>query len=192
MTGLEILEGLSFVDPRYIAEAENARFQKGTSWMRWLSLAACLCILIVGAFAYAQVMRQSTKDALTEMSMAPAAAEPDTSAQMNDSAQAAGSEEGVPESAEAPVRALPSVASVVLRVTKLREGGFEAIVVEDTDLLEAGMQVRVVLEDGVYGADQTDLNMGTDALLLAENSTYDPETKTLYAVSLSPAEPGKE
>lgn len=188
MTGLEILEGLSFVDPRYIAEAENARFQKGTSWMKWLSMAACLCIVTVGVFAYGQVMRQSTKDALTEMSAAPAAAP-----EMNDKAEAAGSEECAPEATEAPAGEQKPIASAVLRVTKLREDGFEAVVEEGTDLLEAGMQVRVVLADGVYGASQTDtesgtLNIGPDALLLAENGTYDPETNTLYVVEISPAE----
>lgn len=188
MTGLEILEGLSFVDPRYIAEAENARFQKGTSWMKWLSMAACLCILIIGAFAYGQVMGRSTKDALTEMSMAPAAAP-----EMNDKAEAAGSEECAPEAAEAPAGEQKPIASAVLRVTKLRENGFEAVVEEGTELLEAGMQVRVVLADGVYGAGQTDTESGTlniepDALLLAENGTYDPETNTLYVTEVFPSE----
>ena len=183
MTGLEILEGLSFVDPRYIAEAENARFQKGPAWMKWLSMAACLCILIVGAFAYGQVMGRSTKDALTEMSMAPAAAP-----EMNGKAEAAGSEECAPESAEIEAGELQPVASAVLRVTKLREDGFEAVVEENTDLLEAGMQVLVILKDPVYGAGQSDLAICPDALLLAENGTYDPETNTLYVSEISPAE----
>ena len=187
MTGLEILEGLSFVDPRYIAEAENARFQKGPAWMKWLSMAACLCILIVGAFAYGQVMGRSTKDALTEMSMAPAA-----SPEMNGKAEAAGSEECAPESAEIEAGELQPVASAVLRVTKLREDGFEAVVEENTDLLEAGMQVLVILDLGqTYGTNQaaaSDLHIGPDALLLAENGTYDPETNTLYVSEISPAE----
>ena len=185
MTGLEILEGLSYVDPRFIAEAENARPGTATPWRKWLSLAACLCILVVGAFAFGQMLPLSSKDAFVA---APEAAAPEAAPEMNDIPEAAGSETCAPESAEITAGERQSVASAVLRVTELREDGFEAVVEEDTDLLEAGMQVRVVLEDGVYGAGQTDLNMGPDALLLAENATYDPETNTLYVTEISPAE----
>ena len=106
---------------------------------------------------------------------------------MNDKSEAAVSEECAPEAAEIPVGGQP-VASAVLRVTKLREDGFEAVVEKDTDLLEAGMQVLVILKDEVYGAGQSDLNIGPDALLLAENAAYDPETNTLYVTEISPAE----
>ena len=50
------------------------------------------------------------------------------------------------------------------------------------------MQVLVILKDEVYGAGQSDLNIGPDALLLAENAAYDPETNTLYVTEISPAE----
>lgn len=191
MTGLELLEGLSFVDERFIDEAENARFQKGTSWMKWLSVAACLCILIVGAFAFGQMLPQISKDAFEAV---PEAAAPEAAPEMNDETEAAGSEECAPESAEITAGELQSVASAVLRVTKLREEGFEAVVEENTNLLEAGMPVLVIIDpDRVYGAGQTDaanrdLNIGPDALLLAENATYDPETNTLYVTEISPAE----
>lgn len=184
MTGLEILEGLSYVDPRFVAEAENARPGTATPWRKWLSLVACLCILVVGAFAYGQVM-QGAEKAYTS---APEAAAPEAAPEMNDKSEGAVSEECAPESAEITTGERQSVASAVLRVTKLREDGFEAVVEENTDLLEAGMQVRVVLEDGVYGAGQSALNIGPDALLQTENAAYDPETNTLYVTEISPAE----
>ena len=179
MTGLELLEGLSFVDERFIQEAENARLGRSIPWMKWLSVAACLCILIVGAFAFGQMLPQRAKDAFE--------AAPEAAPEMNDKAEAAVSEECAPEAAEIPVGGQP-VASAVLRVTELREGGFTAVVEKDTDLLEAGMQVLVILKDAVYGAGQSDLNIGPDALLLAENAAYDPETNTLYVTEISPAE----
>ena len=189
MTGLEILEGLSYVDPRFIAEAENARPAKSTPLRKWLSLAACLCILVAGAFAYGQVM-QGAEKAYTS---APEAAAPEAAPEMNDKSEGAVSEECAPESAQIAAGVLHPVASAVLRVTELREDGFEAVVEEDTDLLEAGMQVLVILKDEVYGTGQTDaanrdLNIGPDALLLAENAAYDPETNTLYVTEISPAE----
>ena len=179
MTGLELLEGLSFVDERFIQEAENARLGRSIPWMKWLSVAACLCILVVGAFAFGQMLPQRAKDAFE--------AAPEAAPEMNDKAEAAVSEECAPEAAEIPVGSQP-VASAVLRVTKLREDGFEAVVEKDTDLLEAGMQVLVILKDAVYGAGQSDLNIGPDALLLAENAAYDPETNTLYVTEISPTE----
>ena len=184
MTGLELLEGLSFVDERFIQEAENARLGRSIPWMKWLSVAACLCILVVGAFAFGQMLPQRAKDAFEA---APEAAAPEAAPEMNDKSEAAVSEECAPEAAEIPVGGQP-VASAVLRVTELREGGFTAVVEKDTDLLEAGMQVLVILKDEVYGAGQSDLNIGPDALLLAENAAYDPETNTLYVTEISPAE----
>lgn len=185
MTGLELLEGLSFVDERFIQEAENARLGRSIPWMKWLSVAACLCILIVGAFAFGQMLPQRAKDAFVA---APEAAAPEAAPEMNDKSEAAGSEECAPEAAEIEAGELQPVASAVLRVTELREGGFTAVVEKDTDLLEAGMQVLVILKDAVYGAGQSDLNIGPDALLLAENAAYDPETNTLYVTEISPAE----
>ena len=185
MTGLELLEGLSFVDERFIQEAENARLGRSIPWMKWLSVAACLCILIVGAFAFGQMLPQRAKDAFEA---APEAAAPEAAPEMNDKAEAAVSEECAPEAAEIEAGELQPVASAVLRVTKLREDGFEAVVEKDTDLLETGMQVLVILKDAVYGAGQSDLNIGPDALLLAENAAYDPETNTLYVTEISPAE----
>lgn len=185
MTGLELLEGLSFVDERFIQEAENARLGRSIPWMKWLSVAACLCILIVGAFAFGQMLPQRAKDAFEA---APEAAAPEAAPEMNDKSEAAVSEECAPEAAEIEAGELQPVASAVLRVTKLREDGFEAVVEKDTDLLEAGMQVLVILKDAVYGAGQSDLNIGPDALLLAENAAYDPETNTLYVTEISPTE----
>jgi len=51
MTGQELFHALSFVDERYIAEAETAQLGAKIPWVKVLSVAACLCILIVGAFA---------------------------------------------------------------------------------------------------------------------------------------------
>ena len=51
MTGQDLLYGFSFVDERFIAEAETAVLGRKVPWMKVLSVAACLCILIVGAFA---------------------------------------------------------------------------------------------------------------------------------------------
>ena len=51
MTGQELFHALSFVDERYIAEAETAQLGAQIPWVKVLSVAACLCILLAGAFA---------------------------------------------------------------------------------------------------------------------------------------------
>ena len=75
MTGLELFEALSFVDARYIAEAETAKLGRKIPWMKYLSVAACLCILIAGAFGMKN---------LGVMEKAPAADAPAAAAPMED------------------------------------------------------------------------------------------------------------
>lgn len=50
MSGRELLEGMSYVDERFVDEAETQTIQKRVinPWMRLLPVAACLCILLVG------------------------------------------------------------------------------------------------------------------------------------------------
>lgn len=51
MSAKELLEGMCYVDERFVDEAEHQTVQMNAShpWMRLLPVAACLCILIVGA-----------------------------------------------------------------------------------------------------------------------------------------------
>lgn len=53
MSGRELLEGMSYVDERFVDEAETQTIQKCviSPWMKLLPVAACLCILLVGAFS---------------------------------------------------------------------------------------------------------------------------------------------
>ena len=50
MSGRELLEGMSYVDERFVDEAETQTIKKRVinPWMRLLPVAACLCILLVG------------------------------------------------------------------------------------------------------------------------------------------------
>ena len=69
MTGQELFYALSFVDERYIAEADTARLKAGIPWKKVLSVAACLCILIAGAYSLNRM-------GLTHKTAAPEAAAP--------------------------------------------------------------------------------------------------------------------
>ena len=50
MTGQELFYALSFVDERYIHEADTAGTGRAIPWKKVLSVAACLCILCIGLF----------------------------------------------------------------------------------------------------------------------------------------------
>ena len=45
MTGKDLFEGLSFIDERFIEEAENASLVRAP-WLRIVSIAACLCLVL--------------------------------------------------------------------------------------------------------------------------------------------------
>lgn len=57
MSGKELLEGMSYVDDKYIEEAEKQfiRHPVQRNWIRWASLAACLCIGFLGMFAVSRI-----------------------------------------------------------------------------------------------------------------------------------------
>lgn len=53
MSGRELLEGMSYVDERFVDEAEHQTIQKGSTrpWIMLLPFAACLCILLACFFS---------------------------------------------------------------------------------------------------------------------------------------------
>lgn len=53
MNGKDLLEAMSLVDEKYVDEAENKGLKRGMP-MGWLSVAACLCVLIGGALFWLQ------------------------------------------------------------------------------------------------------------------------------------------
>ena len=213
MTGQELLEALSFVDERYIAEAETAKLGRNIPWMKWVSMAACLCILITGVYAYKLLQPKGA----TESMAAPEAAAPQAAPEAMPEAAPEEApafdremEEAVPEAApeaEAEAEPIPPypaeeltpagelhhISYVCLRVTSIREdGSFDAIVEEsdaDTNLFEDGMQVTVVVDaTKVPGADaevQNDLKLlHTDAQIEIEDGAYDAGLNVLYVAQL--------
>ena len=130
MTGMELLAGLSFVDERFIAEADTATLGRKIPWMKILSVAACLCILIVGAFALENI---GYKGAMEEAAPAAPAAAPEAATEAVPEA-APEAAPPMPESAEAepeaaqetPAGELQHVPNATLRIVKvLDDGSFE-------------------------------------------------------------------
>lgn len=67
MSGRELLEGMSYVDERFVHEAETQTIQKRviSPWMRLLPVAACLCILLVGVVSIWDMMPFDAKSEST-------------------------------------------------------------------------------------------------------------------------------
>ena len=195
MTGTELLEALSFVDEKYIQEAETAKQRTGTPWMKLLSVAACLGILVVGAYALQQTQ---FKHVTTETAAAPAApaATIITDAALTEEMGAPKEEASmeVPELPAEVVEIVPSgelqqVPYARLRVTRvLRGGSFEAIA-EATRDMEVDTQVTVVVDPSkVPGAGReisNDLSViVVDAVFEIYDGAYDAENNLLYVSEL--------
>ena len=207
MTGTELFEALSFVDEKYIQEADVPAAGRNTPWMKVLSVVACLCILITGVYAYGRTQSKGVMESMTEQEAAapeavyqeaapaevpaqqetaPAAAAPTEDARAEKEPVA---EEGF-SAAAGELEQIPFVRLEIIRV--LEDGKFTAVVDavdDDPTSLEAGMELTVVVDPSrVPSAEaeiQNDLHgIGEYSLVVVENGAYDAGSNTLYAACL--------
>ena len=193
MTGQELFAALSFVDDKYVQEAETAKLGRNTPWLKVLSVAACLCILITGAFAYGQMQHKG----VTEEAAAPAAPEVmyEEAAPAATEAAAAPREEVTTdeESAAEPVTIpgeLHYVPFAHLRILEIREDGSFTVFVErvadEPGPFDAGVEMTFVIDpDMIPAPDRTNLpydgTIAVDMLVEIQNGVYDAGINTLYA-----------
>ena len=125
MNGKDLFEAMSHVDERYVDEAESKMIPKTIPWIKVVSMAACLCLLVLTVHGLRPFLRENeTEGVLVE--------------------DAQESAIGVPE--DVPVGEVPSV---ILYVEDMTAAGFTGTVAElvDTDIFEVGMELNVVLAD---------------------------------------------
>ena len=65
MNGNDLLDKMELADPAYVEAAEAASAKKQNGWLKWGALAACCCLVILGAFAAVRSAGEK-KLALTE------------------------------------------------------------------------------------------------------------------------------
>lgn len=185
MTGLELLEGLSFVDERFIAEADTAVLGRKVPWMKVLSVAACLCILFVGAFALenmgvkeeAAAPAAAAPESVTESAMEEAAPKEETSMEQPESPAAMEKENSAGE--------LEHVPYAVLQIEKvLDDGSFEAIV-KAMEPMEMDTPVTLVIDpdmvpDGEPIDAEYEKTITEDMVVEIRNGAYDAGINTLY------------
>lgn len=192
MTGADLLEALSFVDEKYIQEAENARLSAKIPWVKVLSVAACLCILITGALALERMSAETEAAAPAIPESAEILEEPAAAAPKEEAGTPFMPEEAFSESAaevKVPTDELAHVPYAKLRVvTILEDGSFEAIA-EATQEMEMDTRVTVVVDPSkVPGAEETILDtigVVEGALVEIYDGAFDASQNILYVAELN-------
>lgn len=200
MTGTELFEALSFVDAKYVQEAENANLRRRTPWMKVLSVAACLCILITGVYAYSQMQSKGATESIKEAAAAPEAAVEEAAPAEAPAAtgaapkQESGTEEPAAEKEDFSAAAgeLEQIPYVQLRILGQTDSGFTAVaeaVSEDPTSLEVGMELTIVFDASMVPGNTREVNINTDrltenTLVVVEDAAYDAGTNTLYVVEV--------
>ena len=199
MTGAELFEALSFVDGKYIQEAETANLGRNTPWMKVLSVAACLCILLTGAYALSRMQSKGATESMAE----PEAAAPEamyeeaapTEAPAATEAvaaprQEAGTEEEAAVKTEAAAGELEYVPFAHLRILEVRKDGsflvFVERVADEPGPFEAGAEMTLVIDPNKIPVhDRSELpydgTVTADMLVEIQNGAYDAGANTLYA-----------
>lgn len=200
MTGTELFEVLSFVDAKYVQEAENANLCRRTPWMKVLSVAACLCILITGVYAYSQMQSKGATESIKEAAAAPEAAVEEAAPAEAPAAtgaapkQESGTEEPAAEKEgfSAAAGELEQIPYVQLRILGQTDSGFTAVaeaVSEDPTSLEVGMELTIIFDASMVAGNTREVNINTDrltenTLVVVEDAAYDAGTNTLYVVEV--------
>ena len=190
MTGQELFAALSFVDEKYVQEAETAKLGRNTPWLKVLSVAACLCILITGVFAYGQMQHKG----VTEEAAAPEAMYDEAAPAATEAAAAPRQEITTDKQSAAEPVTIPGelhhVPFAHLRILEVREDGSFTVFVErvadEPGPFGAGVEMTFVIDpDMIPAPDRTDRDydgtISVDMLVEIQNGVYDAGINTLYA-----------
>ncbi|MGN1015693.1 MAG: hypothetical protein ACI4PL_01735 [Faecousia sp.] len=171
MNGRDLLEAMSFLDEELVAASDAP--PRAIPWKRVLSLAACFCILLAGAFFLFRLnpANQATESA-TEAAMFSAA---------NAEADAA-----LPETAcdvgEAPAAGNASEAlCYTVRLEELTETGFRARALEESPDWEQGDSILIAYAEGFL---PDALIPGTEYRIWVDS--FDPQTHCATIFQIEP------
>lgn len=180
MNSMDLLSAMSYVDERFVDQAENQTVVRSIPWSKWISVAACFCIIVAGAFSLRSFFDRG------KLESCPAEGAADEQFSQQDAAGAP--DEVIMESAT------DESSFVTIRVETVEGNGFTGTVAEG-DIFEPGMLLNVEIDDSYDLAppvmsDSTArsewLSPGT--LVCAQISYYEETTGTLYVSSLEVVE----
>ena len=141
MSGKDLFEGMSYVDERFVDEAENKSYPKRvvSPWIKVASMAACLCLIIFSLYNLQPYLR-GEMEGISGEGAADAMPEGIIEDKVDQESEIQTPAEGV----------VGEVPSVILRVDEMTDLGFIGTVAElvDTDMFEIGMELNVVIADG--------------------------------------------
>ncbi len=194
MNGRDLFAGMSFIDERFVEEAECKTIPKAPAkpWIKAASLAACLGLLLSGAFLL-NPLRSPPKAAGDIAGNTSNSVRPGEGPEMQKVETHAASSEDAPTG---------EVRSVILRVDAVTDQGFTGTVAElvDSGLLQIGMELNVVVPDGVSeiapdgsSAIEDQKNDSIGIYVIVWFPEYDEETNTIVVSALEKtAQPTKK
>ena len=146
MNGKELLEAMSFIDEELLAEAEAPR--RRIAWRSWGTLAACLCIIVLGTISFRLLSGGPTEgladQAAPEAALAAGAMQDSITASQERAEEP--QEAGTPELAdEAGAEGRPATQ---VRIIKVTEDGVIALVLTEARDLQ-GLTVTLIPEEGM-------------------------------------------
>lgn len=183
MNGNALFEGMGYVSEGFVDEAEYACLPQISSkrWKPWISVAACLCLVIAGMFWIWNPRAPATSDSNTS-----AGQELEV---QDDTAAATAPAGGVLQDQPAAGAEVPSL---ILRVEARGDLGFTGRVEQltDTDIFPVGTVLTVILADqaaevtrGEGSASREEIQLPqqvTDgALVLVQFTSYDKSSNTI-------------
>ena len=173
MSGKDLFEGMSYVDERFVDEAENKSFPKRivSPWIKVASMAACLCLIIFSLYNLQPYLRGETEGITGEGAMLEGAIE--------DSLE---QEYGV-SPAESPTDGgAPRVPDMMIRIQEVTETGFVGIVQNDGGftMFEDGTIVIVAI-DSETDPDFTPENYQIGDLVQVMYTQWDVVDQTIVA-----------
>ena len=181
MNGKELLEAMSHVDDRFVHEAEHGTIPKGNvvPWMKWAAVAACLCLILLGAYNLYGLAGQGPSTGITSGNTPGGAVPVGT-------IPAVGGQYGtvLQPPAQPPAGEVPSV---ILRVDGITEDGFAGTVAQlvDTDVFEVGMELKVQVAEGTKNQE----HLKTGSHVMVQFIEYDRENAIIVVNVIDAVKP---
>lgn len=142
MTGKDLFEGISWVDERFVDEAEHAALPKPgvIPWIKIASMAACLCLILFALHNLSPYLKQEVTDG---QDIADSVGQDSREDELKDDAQ----NSIIVSPGDDPTGEIPNV---ILYVEEMTVEGFIATVTDygETDRLGLGTRLNVVIAEG--------------------------------------------
>ena len=183
MSGKDLFEGMSYVDERFVDEAENKSFPKRivSPWIKVASMAACLCLIIFSLYNLQSYFNYGPTEGAGQE-----AADQMPEGEMDNVKDQISQESAIVSPEDAPAGEVPNT---ILYVEEMAPDGFIATVTEygETSRLGLGTKLNVVIrKDTRYeSADESNATSQdskidyTGCYVLIQYYEFYPDTNTI-------------